>query len=86
MPDYDVDHLLMRVDLMDRGKSLQLAAEPSRLQHHDRIISKIKELVRGKEIASILAVESAYNFLMEKMQTDNTKLENYAKEIKDFIL
>ena len=58
----------------------------SKVEEHIRVAAKIKELIEEEEITSFLALESYYSFLLEKVQEDNSQMDEYVKEIKDFIL
>ena len=50
-----------------------------------RVSTKMQELIEEGEITSYMALESVYSFLDEKLQEDESEVDNYAKEIISFL-
>ena len=81
-----VETLLARLQLLSRRNILDHKHNRKIMEQHIQVSAKIKQLIEEEAITSFLALESYYSFLIEKISEDQTQLDEYVKEIKDFIL
>lgn len=72
--------LLARVHYLEALKD-----NPGSPAVHHNVVDKVKEYIKNGEVGTYMGVESLFNYLVEKMPDDETKADEYAKELISFI-
>lgn len=80
------ENLLGRLELLSRTNVLKGRYDRRSADRHLQVSSIIRDLVNDGSVNSYLALESYYSFLLEKVEEDQSKIDSYVKEIRDFIL
>jgi len=76
--------LLKRIQYLERSATLTKEAKYNSSQI-EIVVQKLKSLVEAGDIKSFLGVDSAFHYLLEKIESDVENLDKYAREIKNFI-
>ncbi len=62
-----------------------LEYDPVLLDHSEKVFEKIETLISKEKIRDIMSVEAIYCYCMEKMKHESGNLNDYTREIVDFI-
>ncbi len=76
--------LLKRIQYLERSATLTKEAKYNSSQI-EIVVQKLKSLVEAGDIKSFLGVDSAFHYLLEKIESDVENLNQYAMEIKNFV-
>jgi len=76
--------LLRRIQYLERSATLTKEAKYNSSQI-EIVVQKLKSLVEAGDIKSFLGVDSAFHYLLEKIESDVENLDQYAMEIKNFV-
>jgi len=76
--------LLKRIQYLERSATLTKEAKYNSSQI-EIVVQKLKSLVEAGDIKSFLGVDSAFHYLLEKIESDVENLDQYAMEIKNFV-
>lgn len=63
----------------------QLAGKQEDYDNSEKVIRIIEELIEQGRIHDPMGIEAVYYYCMDKMKQESTRLNDYAKEIIDFI-
>jgi len=80
------DRLMRRIQFMERSAALNDKEYLTNKNKYDQVFLKVKDMIDKKEIISYLEVDSAYYYLLEKIKEGNENLDQYAEEIRNFII
>lgn len=72
--------------MISRSYAVANKNDPEFVNKHMWIAGKLKEMIKAGDIRSFLALESTYDFLLEKVNNGESELDKYVEEIRDFIL
>jgi len=76
--------LLKRIQYLERSATLNKESKYNSSQI-EIVVQKLKSLVEAGDIKSFLGVDSAFHYLLEKIESDVENLNQYAMEIKNFV-
>ncbi len=86
MPQESRDHLLQRIQYLQRSQALNDDNYLENKSQFDKVIDKMREMVENDQIQSYLEVDSTYYYLVEKVGEEGEfNIEQHANEIKNFI-
>ena len=86
MPDLPGDQLMGRIQFLTRSKVIEYKDSTREIERILRVATKLRDMVQEGHINSFLALESAFNFLHEKTEEDESRLDEYVREIQDFVI
>ena len=72
--------LLARVHYLEAIKD-----KPGSPAIHQNVVEKVKEYIKSGQVVTYMGVESLFNYLIEKMPDDESKADEYARELISFI-
>ena len=80
MSNINKELLIARLSYLD-----ELSNKPGSKAINPMVTVKVKALIEDGEISDYMALESVFRFLEEKMDNDDSQVDNYAKEIISFL-
>lgn len=63
----------------------KLEGDEVKFAQSERVIGTIEDLIKTGKISDMLGVEAVYYYCMDKMKEESSKLDEYAREIIEFI-